>query len=255
MRSKCAALWLLLVISSLLPVSVWAQDAELTLHVRRNYGYGGGSQIQGSFRMEVTGPENLASVTFKVDDRVVGTVTSAPWRIDFQTDDYGYGWHNLSATAQTNAGSTLSSNVRRFEFVSAAEGWQAAGQIAIPFLGLLGLIMLAGLASAFLPTLIGKKTEMPLGAPRRYGFFGGAICPKCRRPFRRHWWGLNAGLGKFDRCDHCGKWSIVRAESTERLRQAEAAELQHAQPDAPVPELSPAEKLKRQLDDSRFDPN
>lgn len=253
MRRTFAILGLLLFVFGLLPVSVWAQEAELTLYVRRNYGYGGGSQIQGSFRMEVTGPESLASVTFNVDDRVVGTVTSAPWRIDFQTDDYGYGWHDLTATAQTSDGRTLNSNVRRFEFVSAAEGWQAAGQIAIPLLSILGLIMLAGLASAFLPTLTGQKRAVPLGAPRQYGFFGGAICPKCHRPFSRHWWGLNAGFGKFDRCDHCGKWSIVRAESLEHLRAAEAAERRHARPDAPLPEISPAEKLKRQLDDSRFD--
>lgn len=252
MPRKLTAFCLLLTAFCLLPSAVWAQDAELTLSVRRNHGYSGGSQIQGSFRMEVTGPEDLASVTFKVDDRVVDTVTQSPWRINFQTDDYGYGWHDLTAIGQTTAGRALSSNVRRFEFVSAAEGWEAAGQIAIPMFSILGLILVAGLVSAFLPDITGKKTNVPLGAPRQYGFFGGAICPKCQRPFSRHWWGLNAGLGKFDRCDHCGKWSLVRAVSATRLREAEAAELQMAQPAAPLVELSPAEKLKKQLDESRF---
>lgn len=252
MPRKLIALCLLLSAFCLLPPSVWAQDPELTLYVRRNYGYGGGSQIQGSFRMEVTGPENLAAVTFKVDDRVVGAVTQAPWRIDFQTDDYGYGWHDLTAIGQTSDGRALSSNVRRFEFVSASEGWKAAGAIMVPMFSILGLVLLAGLLSAFWPNITGRKANVPLGAPRQYGFFGGAICPKCQRPFSRHWWGLNAGLGKFDRCDHCGKWSLVRAESAARLREAEAAELQMAQPAAPLAELSPAEKLKKQLDESRF---
>ena len=229
-----------------------AQTEDLTLSVRRNFGYGGGHQIQGSFRMEVTGPNNLTAVTFKVDEQIVDTLTQPPWRVDFQTDDYGLGEHTLTATAETTAGRTLTSNTRSFEFVSAEVGWQAGANIALPILGAVGIILLIGLASAFLPNLTGQKVTVPLGAPRKYGFFGGALCPKCHRPFSRHWWGLNAGLGKFDRCDHCGGWSIVRAESPARLREAEAAELQLAQPEAPVAELTAEEKLKRQLDESRF---
>jgi hypothetical protein len=235
-----------------LPSAVWAQDSALTLAVHRIFGYGGGSQIQGSFQMEVSGVTNLTSVTFKIDDRTVGTVTQAPWRINFQTDAYGMGWHELTAVAQTTDGRTLTSNVRKFEFVSAEEGWKAAGAIMVPMFSILGLVLIVGLVSAFWPNITGKKVNVPLGATRHYGLMGGAICPKCHRPFSRHWWGLNAGLGKYDRCDHCGKWSIVRAESAERLREAEAAELQMSQPNAPVAEVSPEEKLKRQLDESRF---
>jgi hypothetical protein len=67
-------------------------------------------------------------------------------------------------------------------------------------------------------------------------------------------WGLNAPPGqKFDRCDHCGKWSLVRAASPGQLADAQAVELKYAQPAAPQHELSPEEKLKRDLDASRFD--
>ena len=232
--------------------SVWAQSDELTLYVRRNVGYNGGSQIQGSFRMEAEGPGDLTSVTFKIDDRVVGTAAQPPFRIDFNTDDYGLGWHDLTAAAQTTDGRTLTSNTRRFEFVSAEAGWQAAGQIALPILGVVGVVVLIGMGMALVPTLTGRRSNLPLGAPRQYGLLGGTICPKCERPFPLHWWGLNATVGKFDRCDHCGKWSLVRRVSPDKLREAEVAELKLAQPETPVPEMSPEEKLKRQLDESRF---
>src|SRR5574341_1722158 len=243
---------LLLTAYCLLASPVWAQDTGLTLSVHRNVGYSGGSQIRGSFRMEVTGPDNLTSVTFKVDDQEIGTVTTPPFRINFNTTSYPLGWHDLSAVGQTADGRTLTSNVRRFEFVSSDEEWAAVGTIIIPLFGLLGMVLLIALGVPLLLTLTGRKTTMPLGAPRQYGITGGTICPKCGRPFAIHWWGLNAGLQKFDRCDHCGRWSLVRRVSAEQLREAEAAELQMAQPETPIPELSPEEKLRQQLDDARF---
>jgi hypothetical protein len=216
-------------------------------------GYSGGSQIRGSFRMEVTGPDNLTSVTFKVDDKEVGTVTTPPFKINFNTSDYPLGWHDLSAVGQTADGRTLASKVRRFEFVSSEEEWAAAGRIMIPIFGLLGVVLLIALGVPLLLTLAGKKTTVPLGAARNYGVMGGAICPKCGRPFAIHWWGFNVSFaGKFDRCDHCGKWSFARRVSVEKLREAEAAELKMAQPETPIPEASPEEKLKQQLDASRF---
>lgn len=232
--------------------SAWAQTDELTLYVRRNVGYSGGSQIQGSFRMVVEGPGDLTSVTFMIDDQVVGTVTQPPFQINFDTDDYGLSWHDLTAVSQTADGRTLTSTARRLEFVSAEASWQAAGQLALPILGVVGGVVLIGMGMALIPTLTGRRSNLPLGAPRQYGLLGGTICPKCRRPFALHWWGLNATIGKFDRCDHCGKWSFVRRASPDKLREAEATELALAQPETPVPEMSAEEKLKRQLDESRF---
>jgi len=232
---------------------VLAQTTELTLSVHRNVGYSGGSQIRGSFRMEVTGPGNLTSVTFKVDDGEVGTVTTPPFKINFNTSDYALGRHDLSAVGQTADGRTLASNVRRFEFVSSEEEWAAVGKIIIPIFGLLGVVLLIAVGVPLLLTLAGKKTTVPLGAARNYGVTGGAICPKCGRPFAIHWWGFNVSFaGKFDRCDHCGKWIFARRVSVEKLREAEAAELKMAQPETPIPEASPEEKLKQQLDASRF---
>jgi hypothetical protein len=241
----------LLILGGVVPAL--AQSDALQLFVRRNFGYSGGSQIQGSFRMEGMGPADLASVTFKIDQQVVGTSAQAPYRVDFNTDAYSLGWHTLSAEGQTTGGRRLTSAARRFEFVSAAQGQKAGAQIALPLLAVVGLALLVGAGVSLFQIRRAKNIKTPLGAPRKYGLFGGAICPKCGRPFSRHWWGLNAGLGKFDRCDHCGKWSIVRALPQEQLRAAEAAEVEQAKSTIPVPEISAAEKLRRQLDDSRFE--
>ncbi len=69
------------------------------------------------------------------------------------------------------------------------------------------------------------------------------------KPFGMHIWGLNALGGKYDRCDHCGKWSIVRRASPSALAAAEAADA----PAASVPAGEAAkERERRQLDDTRY---
>jgi len=228
-----------------------AQDDELTLYVRRNFGYGGGSQIQGNFRLEVEGPANLVSVTYKIDDLIIATTTEPPFRVDFDTDVYPLGWHDLTAVGQTADGRTLVSKPRRFEFVPASVGYEAAGRIAGAVFAGVAVVFL--LVIALQALVLGRnRTALPLGAPRSYGLFGGAICPKCGRPFPLHLWGLNAGAGKFDRCDHCGKWSLVRRASPEALRAAEAAELAQSRPETPFAEPSPEARLRRELDETRY---
>src|SRR5262245_31645440 len=257
MKNINGALRSLALLAVLMSVALptFAQSDELTLVVRRIFGYGGGDQIQGSFSMEATGPADLASVTFKVDDQVVGTVTAAPFKVNFNTDSYGLGWHVLTAQGQSTSGRALTAAPRRFEFVTAATGLETAGRIVLPLLGVLLLIGLVAGGASILEIRRSRRSPTPLGAARRYGLWGGAICPKCDRPFSRHWWAPNAGLGKLDRCPHCGRWSVVRPVPLDQLRAAEAAELQAAQPASPVPELSPEEKLRRQLDESRYDQN
>jgi Zn ribbon nucleic-acid-binding protein len=233
--------------------TVLAQAAPLKLSVRRLRGYGGGDQIQGSFRMELIDPPPLASVTFKVDDSVVAVVTAPPFRTDFDTGSYALGWHDLSATGQTPDGQTLNSEVRRLEFVSPEAGWAVVRNIIIPLISVVGAAMVIGVGFQLWLTFTGRRSSLPLGAPHKYGLLGGGVCPKCRRPFSLHWWSFNAVGGKFDRCDHCGKWSLVKRASREQLAEAEAAELAMAGSPAPVSQVTAEEKLKRLLEESRFD--
>ncbi|MEP7356734.1 MAG: hypothetical protein ABI847_05805 [Anaerolineales bacterium] len=242
-------LFFLLGLGLLVATAAHAQADELTLSVHRIFGYDGFSQIQGNFRLEAAGPATLTSVTFKIDATIVAKVSQSPFRVDFVTDNYPLGWHDLTATGQTSDGRALTSAPRRFEFVSASQGWQAVGKILVPLLIVVGLALVIGLGVPLVQAFRGKPAPVAPGTPRRYGLMGGAICPKCHRPFARHWWGLNAGLGKFDRCDNCGKWSVVRAAPLDKLRAAEAAEIEHT---VAAPDLSPEEKLRRQLDDSKY---
>jgi hypothetical protein len=81
---------------------------------------------------------------------------------------------------------------------------------------------------------------------------GGAICRHCGRPYVRHWWAFNLLPGlKLDRCDHCGRWGVARAQPLDRLRAAEAEELAQAEAGT-LPAASPEERLRRQIEDSRY---
>lgn len=225
---------------------------DLTLSLSRDFGYSSGTgKIQGTFSMKIKGPENLARVDFLIDGKPIGQVAQPPFNLQFKTGDFSLGVHTISAVGFTSSGQELHSNQVKAEFVSASQGWQAAMKIAIP---IVGVALLAVLLSFVGPLLLnrGKKSNVPLGSQQNYGIFGGTICPKCGRPFSVHVWGVNLMVGKLDRCPHCGKWSIVRRYPISALREAEAAELEDAKDRGQVPSLSEEEKLRKELDDSRF---
>ncbi len=220
-----------------------AQDDGLTLYVRRNFGYGGGDQIQGNFRLEIDGPADLVAVTYLIDGQTLATSQEAPFRVDFETDTYKHGWHDLSAIGERSDGSTLTSNTRRFEFVSAEVGWQAAGRIGGLALGGVALVMAIVIGLQVILASRGRGSGRVV-----YGALGGAVCPQCRRPFAIHWWSPH-GIGtRFDRCDHCGKWSMVRRASPSELEAAEAA----SAPADQAPTTSAADRLEHQLADTRY---
>jgi hypothetical protein len=208
-------------------------------------------RIQGTITISASGPEDLSQVVFYIDDQVLGEVNQAPFSLQFVTDDYPHGAHTFSASGFTSTGTTLQSNEIRAEFISAQEGFRFVGSIVIP-------IVVVVLASILVATVVpfifsrGKKEQLAPGAKRQYGYFGGAICPKCDRPFSRHIYGLNLGPRKLDRCPYCGNWSLVGRASREELEAAEAAEIEDAQKGALQPQFS-EEKLKRDLDESRFE--
>ena len=240
-----------------LGVPVWAQEGGLRLSLSKQFGFALGGQIQGTFKLTARGPADLTSVTFRLDDEagvvgptILGEVTEETFALTFSTDKYPHGRYALSAVGRTAGGQTIQSNVLHVEFVSAAAGWQTTGKIMVPLLALVGAIVLLATVGPLVLERLGMRPRRPLGAPRTYGPLGGAVCPKCGRPFGLHWWALNLIVNKFDRCPHCGKWSAVGRASREALAAAEAAETGAAAPE--VPEPSPEEKLRRQIEDSRF---
>ena len=148
-----------------------------------------------------------------------------------------------------SGGSELRSNEISVEFVSAEEGWQAGLRIALPILVVVFGAMLVSFVLMFVSG--GKARGMPPGARHNYGAAGGAICPRCGRPYSRHLFSPNMLFGKLERCPYCGKWAIVRARSLDELRAAEEAEVENSKAEAPLQNAE--EHLRQEIDESRFE--
>ena len=235
-----------------------AQEDGLSISVSKQFGYNLGSQIQGTFRIRVRGPEDLAVVMFLFDDEPLGEATAEPFDFTLKTGDYAPGWHTITAIGTTTGGQALTARTLNFQFVTAQAAGEGTAKLIVP---IVVFALIATIATAVFPVLGGRKkaataydpASYSSGEPRSYGLLGGVVCPKCSRPFGMHWWGLNISLvGKYDRCPHCGKWSMVRRASREALTEAEAAEYAEHTASAPRPVLDAEEKLREQLDDSRF---
>jgi hypothetical protein len=248
MKQACAALGLALLAGWLTAPAALAREEALTMSLSRDWGYGGfGGDIQGTFSFHVRGPSTLIRVEFYIDELKIGEDTTAPFDLQFVTDNYDLGTHELYAVGYTAEGRTLRSNSAYPTFVSAAEGGKAAITLLVPLLAVIfGAIALSAVVSVF----TGRKTaRLTPGTQRRYTF-GGGICPKCARPFAFPLLGLNLFAGKFVRCPFCGRWGAVRQAPIQQLRAAEQAEFESSK--ERIPEASEEEKLKKALDDSKY---
>ncbi|MCS7038771.1 MAG: Ig-like domain-containing protein [Caldilineales bacterium] len=224
----------------LLSTPGWGQEPTLQLSLRRDWGYGGlAGRIEGLFSLRVEAPPEVVRVQFFLDDQLIGEDTEPPFRYQFRTGDYPLGPHRLTAVGFTADGRQLQANVLERTFVSPSEGWQTAWKIVGPLLALSALFVL-------LSVWVERRRGYRPG--RGYGLAGGAVCPRCGRPFARHWWAPNLGLHKFDRCPHCGAWSIVAAASAQELA---AAERRWATPTAAEP-AGADDEWRRRLEESRY---
>jgi hypothetical protein len=245
---KYLALLLALTLSLLAVSAAFAQTDTLHLTLSRDWGYGGfNNDIQGTFSMHVTGTDTLVKVEFYIDDVKIGEDTQAPYALQFVTDSYALGIHTMSAVGFLSDGQQLKSNAITANFVEP----QSVGKFITP---ILAVVVVAILASTLGPLLLNRKklVNLPPGTERNYGISGGGICPKCHRPFALPLFSMNLGLSKFARCPYCGKWSAVRIQSIAKLREAERAELEQAKAAQPVVGETEEEKLKKELDNSKY---
>ena len=249
---------LIILLSSLLAGIVFstasAQAADqLQLGLSRDFGYAGfGNDIQGLFSAKIKDPPaNIIKVEFFIDSTSIGDDSTPPFSLQFNTDSYPLGLHTINAVGYTADGSQIGSNKIEVQFVPASAGTKMIGRIIIPILGIIVIIAVISIA---VPLVLnkGKMSALPLGSQRKYGIGGGAVCPKCGRPFPLRLWWINIGFSKIDRCPFCGKWSFVHPRSLEELRAAEANELAQSQPESPITGETEAERLKKELDDSRY---
>jgi DNA-directed RNA polymerase subunit RPC12/RpoP len=248
MKKINAGLLLGLFLSLLFVSAAMAQAETLNLSLSRDFGYGGfNNDIQGTFSLHASGPSTLVRVDFFIDDAQIGEITRTPYNLQFVTDNYPLGVHSLYAIGYTSGGKQLQSPKIVRNFVSPSAGTGATLRIVIP---ILVLVFGAMLLAAIIPILMGRKTvSLAPGTPRSYTL-GGAVCPKCKRPFAFHIFGVRLLVARLDRCPYCGKWSFVRWTSLDELRTAERAEAQT--PQGQIPEISAEEKQKKELDDSKY---
>ncbi len=230
----------------LLPAAASAQEApDLSLSLLRNFGSSLGGSIQGTFTYRVNGPDDLVQVTFLLDGERIGEDDEAPFRWRFNTDNFPLGTHTMSAMGVTVDGRTLQSNTLQRQFISGGESNQLLFWIIIP-------IIVLAVGGRLFSSWIANRGNGKTGQPAINGPFGGTLCPKCGRPFAMHIWGLNVVAGKYDRCPHCGKWSLVRRVHPDILAGTVEAFADDEKQDTPPPDDDP-QSLSKRLDESRFD--
>lgn len=114
------------------------------------------------------------------------------------------------------------------------------------------ILVIAVIAFRVLPNLVAKsKGDSQHGSD--YGAFGGVVYPNCTLPYGLTMGKINLGIGALSRCPHCGKWRVVRRASPEALAAAEERLGGEASPTNEKVQIDEEEKLRRELDDSRFE--
>jgi len=244
------SLVLLIWITLSLPYYVLAQDLGYQITLRRDFGYSMGGDIRGTFSLRLIGEENpVEQVTFLIDDEVIGTLTEAPYRLQFHTDDYAIGRHNLSAEVHLQDGTTLRTEPVQANFISADREGNFVTTTLISIFGVIvfSFIILAIIQTALLKSKRGQKRSQK----GYYGLLGGTICPKCGKPFSRHIWGINLVVGRLDRCEHCGKWVMTAKATPEALQDAEDL-TQKSPTKLETANISTEKTLEQRLEDSKY---
>lgn len=245
MMRRIPTIFLLFLFFSLPPLAA-QEESPLSLGLRRDFGYGSGLQVQGRFSYRVDAPDSVVRVEFMLDGKVIGEDTERPFSLAFTTGSYEEGWHTLSAIGYTASGESLPSNTLQRQFVPVQQSFLYTGAIL--------LLVVVFVVVRYLVTRP-SGTDAHGRKRRGYGLLGGAVCPRCGRPFSLQLWSVNLMAGRLTRCPHCAKWSFVQRASPVALAEAEEfeAELEAEGEVLPAGSVGEEERLRRRLDDSRFE--
>ncbi len=228
---------------------VAAQDDEgYRVSLRRDFGYGAGSNVRGTMSISLVGDETqVQQVIFLIGGEEMATVNQAPFKFQFDTDQQGAGWHDLSANVLMKDGTSITTDAIRYNFVTQEEQNSGMKNILVP----IGVVVIAAIGISTLVQMIGRpKKPTDTGKPRDYGPLGGTICPKCGHPFPRSRLGMNLVVGRLERCESCKRFVMTRRATPAELASAEAAER--------VGSVKPAEPIlteeqeRDQLDESKY---
>jgi len=224
------------------------EDGELTFEVRRIFGFRLANRIQGRYKFVVSGPDDLERVEILVDGEVQYEISGAPFTYEFSTSDFAPGLRTFSAVGYTDTGAVLRSPEGAYSVLSTEEAQEGLTKYVLPLV--IGLFVIMGLVGFVSSLITRKKGQFRIG---EYGPAGGAVCKRCGMPFSRHFLSPNLVVGKLERCPNCGAVAVVRRGSPVELREAERrllADLQAGRSDRVEDE---DQRLKRMIEDSRFD--
>lgn len=230
---------LLLLAVSFSPALAQNGEADWSLNLRRDWGYGMGSDIQGKMTLSLSGDlSNVSRVLYFFNNDMVSEQTREPFRFSFNTDEFVSGLNTIHAEVHTIDGKVSSLSPLVYNFLSSDQ----ASNAAIKMIGsIVGITLLVSALSFFISSRNRGQNKNGIG------HLGLAVCKQCDRTFPRSFFGLNMVAGKFERCPHCGKWQITRRASPEQIARADQP-FQNG--DNPNPEALNEER--DELDDSRF---
>ncbi|HEX2981220.1 MAG TPA: Ig-like domain-containing protein [Anaerolineaceae bacterium] len=253
MKKNCFYVFVVLLTILVSVTPARAQEVEeLELSVSRAFGSSDGTgNIQGTFSMMVTGPSNLVKVQFYIDNSMIAEDIDSPFKIQFVTDDYASGKHTMHALGYTSDGRELRTREMTFNYMTAEESQRRGLNMAVP---ILALVLIWVLFSKVIPILSRGRKKGDLLPPggHNYGVIGGTICPRCAHPFALNLFSPNLLVGKLVCCPNCGKWFIGRRASIDDLRIAEEVAWAQAHGAPQVSEMKDEEKIRKGLDDSKY---
>lgn len=220
------------------------EQETITLKLNRDLGFGLGGFIQGTFSLRATSSADLRRVDFMIDDTIIESVSSTPYVTIINTSDYALGDHRMEAVGYTDSGKTIRSDVVHKQFIPGST-------TRLVVIVLVGLVLIGRFAAY----LISRSKTTSGDDSVKFGFLGGAVCPKCGSAFGIHWWSLRLGFRRFDRCSNCGKWSFIQRASPDAIAEVNKSITTPQPPglDTHSGDKDQRSQYKKALDDSRFD--
>jgi len=230
----------LFILLGLFTHGVYAQteEAQWQLRLRRDWGYGMGSDIQGQLTLSLQGDTSqVEQVTFYFNGVKAFEQTEAPFRFSFNTNQFPAVINTMRADVLTRDGKLYTTLPLSYNFLSSKDANKNTGLLVGGIIGVALLIT----ALSFVITSRGQGKDGKTG-----GMFGLAICKECGQTFPRSIFGMNIVVGKYERCPHCGKWQVTVPAS-----EAEIAEANWASQPEPV-SISESSHERDELEESRF---
>lgn len=248
MKKRIFILLVLAMVFALSFGAVMAQEAPFTLRISRDWGYGNGADINGRMSLSVKGDQDkIQQVTFFIDDEVMASVAAAPFKFQFDTNNFEPGLHRLTAEVKTTTGETHTTNGLVSNFIEKGE----ANQSMLKILLLVGGIVVASMGiQFFMQKNANKNPKYDENGRVQYGVWGGAVCPRCGQPFNRSFFGFNLVGARLERCPHCGKLVAARRATPDQLEAAE----RRSRPETAeqTAGTSETEKTQDSYDDSKY---